>query len=522
MKKNFKDIIAYSLMSLALLSGCKDDDLVPNTTLHTDRAFSATGLSATVINKVNVRLTWNKVANASSYVVEIFDNAAFTGIPVKTVNNVLITQLPYTVTGLAGNVQHAVRVKSISADGAEDSKWITATFKTDPEQILNPVNLGDITATSVKVTWPANETVTKLVFSPGNVTYNLTAADIAAGSATVSGLTAETLYTAAISNNTIQRGSTTFTTAVDVSSFTQVTTDAELLAALGASGPVKIALHPGKYTLTADITANKNITIVGTSAVNKPVINRAVFKMAANAGLTLNNVKLDGNQVSNANHLIIYNEALSTAYGEVSILNSEIYNYQKGLMYINVKALVQSVTIENNIFRDINVTGAAFVDMRAGFAKTFTMKNNTLYNFTTSDGQRDLFRIDNYTADFTAETNNKLIITNNTFYNVMNYTGTRYLYNRLTTLSNYFNKNIVSNSDAYYTNQSATVITEMLNNNYSNAANFYESATTSAKNDAVSNGYTKLSPGFTNAATGNFTISNIDLKTNGVGDARWR
>ena len=202
MKKNFKNIIAYSLISLAFLNGCKEDNLVPNTDLKTERAFSATDLQATVINKVNVRLNWKKVTNASSYVIEVFDNTTFTGNPVKTISDVRFEQLPYTVTGLAGNLQHAVRVKSVSSVGAADSKWISATFKTDPEQILNAVNAGDVTANSVKVTWPAGETVTRLVFTPGIVSHTLTPTEIAAGSATVSGLTAETLYTVAIFNNT--------------------------------------------------------------------------------------------------------------------------------------------------------------------------------------------------------------------------------------------------------------------------------------------------------------------------------
>ncbi|WP_113634901.1 DUF4957 domain-containing protein [Nubsella zeaxanthinifaciens] len=521
MKKEIKKLFIFSSLSLALIAGCKESELEEITTLKTDRAFSATGLSAVVVNKVNVRLTWNKVSNAASYVIEVYDNANLTGTPFKTVSGVRADQIPYTVTGLAGNVQHSVRIKSISADGAADSKWVSTTFKTDPEQILNPVNLGDITSNSTKVTWPAGETVTRLVFTPGNIAYTLTATDIANGSATVTGLTPETLYTVAIFNNTVQRGAVNFTTGVDVSTFTQVTNDLELANALAGTGPVKIALYPGTYTLLADITANKNITIVGTNAGNKPIINRAVFKLENNASLTLNNVKLDGNQATNTNQLIIYNAASAGTYGAVSILNCEMYNYAKGLMYINVAALVESVTIENNIFRDINVSGASFVDMRAGFAKTFTMKNNTLYNFTTTDAQRDLFRID-ATTNFSTQTGNKFTIVNNTFNNVMNYTGTRYLYNRLTTLSNYFNKNIVANSQAYYTNQSATALTELLNNNYFNAANFYESTTTSAKNDAAANGYTKLDPGFTNAAAGNFTISNVDLKANGIGDVRWR
>jgi hypothetical protein len=521
MNANYKNIFAGVLLGLVVFTGCKDDMLNEITELKTDRAFSATGLTATVINKTNVRLTWKQVSNATSYTIEVYDNADQSGTPVKTVEGVTFQQLPYTVTGLAGNQQHSVRVKSIGADGTAESKWISATFKTDPEQILNAVNLGDIAATSVKITWPAGETVTRVVLSPGNIAYTLTATDIAAGSATITGLSAETLYTAKIYNNNIERGSVNFTTSVDVSAFTQVHNDIEFAAALAATGPVKIALHPGTYTFASDITANKNITIVGTNAANKPVINRAVFKLAANAGLTLNNVKLDGNQnAGNTNQLIVYNEASDNTYGAVSIINCEIYNYQKGLMYINVKALVESVTVENNLIYNINVTGTAFVDMRAGFAKNFSMKNNTLYNFTTSDGQRDLFRIDN-TSNFSAQTGNKLVMENNTFYNVMSYAGTRYLYNRLTSLSTYFSKNIIANSDAYYSNQSSTNIAEMLKNNYFNAPNFYGSATSAARNDSEANGYTTLDPGFTNAAAGDFTISNVDLKATKIGDPRW-
>lgn len=525
MKKNFKNIFAISLLSLAVLGGCKDNVMEEIKTLNTERTFSATGLTATVLNKVNVRLTWAKVANAKSYTVEIYDNQDLSGTPVKTITDIKYDQLPYTVTGLAGATTHSVRVKAISSTGVEDSKWVSVTFKTDAEQILNTVNAGDITASTVKVTWAAATEVTKLVFNPGNITYTLTATDIASGNATVSGLTAETLYTVAIYNGNVQRGTATFTTGVDVSAFTQVYSDADLTTALAAAGPVKIALHPGTYTLTSDITANKNITIVGTDAGNKPTINRAVFKMDASAALTLNNVKLDGNQASNTNQLVVYNTVdVNNTYGALSILNSEVYNYQKGLIYINKKALVEAIAIENSLIHDINCTGGGFIDMRTGFAKVFTMKNNSIYNIT-EDNSRDLFRIDN-TANFNTQTGNKLIIENNTFYNALNRAAGRLFNIRLVSLQVYFNKNIVANTDNYYYAISSSqylesTIAEMQKNNYHNAPNLYGSTTTNAINDKTANGYTTLDPGFTAAATGNFTVTNADLKATKIGDVRW-
>ncbi len=523
MKRNIKNIIAISLTSLVLVTGCKESVLEEITEVKLDRAFSITGLSTLVVNKVNVRVTWLKVTGASSYTIEIFDNAAFSGTAFKTVSNISKDLTEYTVSGLGGNTEYFIRVKTISADGSADSKWVTGKFKTDPEQILNAINIGDITANSVKVTWPTNSEATRLVFSPGNIVHNLTPAEIAAGAATTSGLNAETLYTVDIFNNTVKRGTTTFTTSVDVSAFTQVTSDVELLAALAAAGPVRIALHPGTYTLTSDIVANKNITIIGTSAVNKPIIKRAIFKLEASAALTLNNVKLDGNQEA-SNQLFVYNTIdLDNTYGVLSLLNSEVYNYNKGLLYINKKTLVEAITFENNIIHDILCSGAGFIDMRTGFAKTFTMRNNTIYNIT-EDGSRELFRMDN-TTNFSTQTGNRLVVENNTFNKAMDRAAGRFFYVRLASMQVTSNKNIIANSQNLYFVTSTTVlastISQLLNNNYYNAPNFYGSTTTNAYNDNVANGYTTINPNFTNATAGDFTVNDVVVKAAKVGDLRW-
>ena len=67
----------------------------------------------------------------------------------------------------------------------------------------------------------------------------------------------------------------------------------------------------------------------------------------------------------------------------------------------------------------------------------------------------------------------------------------------------------------------AQLIANFTANNYFNAATYMAgSATSGAKYDTGT--FTILNPGFTNAAAGNFTISQSDLRANGVGDPRWR
>ena len=57
------------------------------------------------------------------------------------------------------------------------------------------------------------------------------------------------------------------------------------------------------------------------------------------------------------------------------------------------------------------------------------------------------------------------------------------------------------------------------NNNYFNAPGFFNSSQTIFDGSGT---HTELDPGFTDAASGNFTISNQILIDNQVGDPRWR
>ena len=210
-------LLMLGLATLALAS-CGDvaDEI---TSIIYGRNFSPTNLEARVVNRTNVRLTWTPVEGATSYNIEVFanDSLSFQGTPEKTITGITNAQIPYTVTGLYGQTQYSFRVQAVT-EGAEsrNSKWSGAYAKTESEQILFSVTDDDITATTVTLRWPAGEAADLLTLNPGNITHTVTAAEVAAGAATVTGLSPETTYTATLSRQGKVRGKVEFTTAIDL------------------------------------------------------------------------------------------------------------------------------------------------------------------------------------------------------------------------------------------------------------------------------------------------------------------
>lgn len=498
-------------------TGCKDDLITEITTLDVPRAFSPTELVAVVVEKTGARLNWRAVSNASSYQIEVFENAEFNGTPSRTIENVLFEQLPYTVTGLSGETPYWVRVKAFG-EGVDESKWISTTFTTDAEQIFQNVNLKVLTSTSVTLNWPAGSVATAISISPGNTVHTLTSEELAAGQAVIDGLSPETDYTAKLSSGTKTRGTRTFTTLMDLSKVTTVSPGDDLAAIVAKANPGEtIALFPGTYNIKADVIVSKSVSIRGTNPANKPVVNGAIFRIKELAGLTLRDLVLNGADAPDGNQAIIYDqENTNTSYQSLLVQDCEITKYVKGVLYGNVKARVASVTIRGNIISDIKGTNDIF-DFRYSIADTFLFENNTVYN--TTDPQRDFFRMDS--GGSTAFSGIKSIITirANTFYNVINTAAGRMLYIRLASHEIHFTKNIIAKSVGYYSKETPTIAT-MANNNYFEAPNFTASATAAATNDKGT--FTTKDPKFASPSTGNFTISDVDLKANGIGDPRWR
>ncbi|NDV77978.1 DUF4957 domain-containing protein [Dysgonomonas sp. 511] len=505
-------IYLLGLSLVTILAGCSDpDDEIK--TIDYDRLFSPTEMSARVINRLEVRLSWAKnVKNADSYTIEIYENGDldFSGEPVKVLTG--INENPMTITGLESETSYSIRIQAVSAT-IPSSKWIAATVTTDGEQIISSVD--NITETGATINWTPGESADAIILTPGNLSFPITASDVAAGKITVTGLESNTRYTAKLMNGTKSRGTTTFTTLVDPNAAIIVEPGDDLQTVLtnAASGKV-LAMKPGTYGEAKKIIVNKDVEIKAYYAdQDKPVIN-ANISLEDGAKLLLENIVLDGAN-TDANQAIMFNTA-ETSYGDLTIENCVIRNHEKGLYYLNKASSVSSITINNTIIHNIVCTGGDLLDSRVGGISAITLTNSTIYKSCTA---RDLIRYDDASANFSSVTP-LITVENCTLDGVCNSTDKRILYVRFKNHSISFKNNIVSNSaGGIFSDNSATATPAFSGNTYFKSPNFLQSSSTSTKAKFYDGSSpSTLDPGYVDAANGDFTVTNIDVAG---GDPRW-
>ncbi|VBB48425.1 Fibronectin type III domain protein [uncultured Paludibacter sp.] len=516
MKTINKLIYFVMLFATTFIVSCSNDFTEYLETQYA-RLFSPINLTAKIQNKVDVKLTWTVSDNVESYVVEVYENDSltFSGTPVMTISDITPNQVPYTITGLKGETKYSARVKAVSSS-VDESKWTGVYFKTDAENIFFAFEDGDIQATSVTLRWPAGQTATDILITPGDITHTLTTDEIAAGVVTITGLTGETEYTAKLMNGTSTRGTATFTTLVDLGGAIAVypTDDLAALLAAANSGDA-FALYPGNYGSTTKFVVPVNVEIKAVYPNDRPILN-GYISLENGSSLLMKELIMDGTGLTDGNQTIVFNTA-ATTYGGLDIEGCEIKNYVKGLYYVNVASTVESIIINNNIIHDIECSGGDFMDCRTGVVKVLTFTNNTVYN---SAAARDFIRMDDSSGTFSGITS-QITIGHNTLYKVSNTDGKRLLYVRFVNNAITFTNNIVAETRAMFSNQSKTSVPSFNNNNYFNAPNLTSTAptvTASFYDDSAST----LDPGFTSAETGNFTITNETVKDKAIGDPRWR
>jgi hypothetical protein len=382
----------------------------------------------------------------------------------------------------------------------------------------------DITANSVTLRWPAGEEADLITLNPGGITHTVTAAEVAAGAATVTGLTPETTYTATLSRQGKVRGKVEFTTAIDLGGAIAVNPGDDLAAIVAsAENGATLALFPGEYGIKTDeaefggsLTIDKNLSIKSVRAADRAVIKGRV--KIDNASLDLYQVVLDGTGTDGGQ---CFDFVADGAVDHLAIEDCEVRNYTKGFYYINKAVKVQNITINNCLIHDIECSGGDFLDSRKGVFKNLTMTNTTVYNCAK---ERDVVRMDNV-GDF-ADVAPVIKFDHCTFANVgsggANY---RFFYVRHAGNKITFTNNIVTdfNNKRGFANQSSTDAEPTLDNNvYFNTLNLISLADgNTEKVTWFDEKGTVLDPQFKDAANGDFTIGNDNVKDLKVGDPRW-
>ncbi|MEO8252842.1 MAG: DUF4957 domain-containing protein [Flavobacterium sp.] len=517
-----KGVFASILLTLVFAS-CESYTVPVIDELLVDRAFSPIGVKAIVRNQTNVELSWTVRDDVDHYVVEFSaDDEEFKAIYKKV--EVAPTELPITVA-LEGETTYSIRVKAISTKGLEDSKWITGKITTLSEQILNPILDADILAKEATLRWIPNSNVTQITLNPGNITHTITAQEKTNGVAKITGLSAETSYTATLKNGVKVRGTRDFKTGIDIGNATLIKPTDNLIQKIAdaADGAV-LVLESGDYTAQkGSITLSKSITLRGLKSFDKPLLKNGFFitSDAINVSLIDLDIEGEGVLVDSYNDLIRYNAAGN--YESLLISGCTIHNFRKTFIGGDItSSLIKKIIVENCRITDIWCNGGDFIDFRKTNVLDIQIRTSTFNNCASyaSTGARDFFRIDAAGATGTGLIT-KLLLENCTLYNVSNSTSAikRILYVRFNNHNMIIRNNLFAETKAVYSDQATTnpaPLTVFLNNKYANALGLYD-ATTKVFDASGAN----VVPGFKDPATGDFTISNQTLKDNLVGDPRW-
>ncbi len=518
MNKIFNKITFLLGLSVLLFNAaCSETDELLE--VNYDRLFSVNedNLSVNVISRTTLRISWRAVDNAEAYVIELFaddEEMLFEGDPNLTVETTY--ESPYLIEGLLGETIYSGRIKAISSEIA-DSKWVNFTFETDSENILNSIPASNLGISWVTLTWLAGAEVTSIVVETANgdwsTSHTLTADEIAAGEATIDGLSGNTTYTARLLNGEKTRGTATFTTNYDGTAITptgdSATDTANLLEAIENTTDGIVAIQPGTLVIDGNIALTNSIALIAATGV-QPVVQGAAFNLNSSiTNLRFSNIIFDGNNQSR--FLNINNTNL--VLGDITIENCEILNYSAQLIYNNNASTLNSLTIVNSIVHDMGTSGD-FIDFRAGPLRNLSITQSTFYN-----GIRDFIRMDDSSGSFGGSVD--ITVEQCTFYNI---TGAadkqkRIFYVRYTDNFIKFQNNIFTYSPVmYFTSESKTNTINFKNNYYYEADDCLQAGEYGTQWDTSG---TVINPGFLDPENGDFTVTNNDLLYEGAGDPRW-
>lgn len=490
------------------------------TELGINRNFAPVALTAKVVNKTNVKLEWNK-SDAESYTIEVFyEDPDFAGTPIMTISGLTNADIPFTVEGLEGETEYFFRVKAVGGN-LSDSKWSTISATTDTEQIFYPVDEeNDVTSNTITVRWPAGSTATKIVVTPGDKEFDVTADAIKAGEFTVTGLEPETEYTIKLMNGTKTRGTIKAKTAIDLGGAILVKPGDDLKAKLDAAvdGDV-FAFMPGTYSIlnaeeqvtTYEIT--KKISFKSVRSYDRAVI-KAGFILSQGSEFSVTQIVLDGDKtVGNA---ISY--AGTAAGTEVKLVfdDCEVTGFKTTFITDAKADIVGYITINNSIIHDMPL-GNRCIDFQGGAIAELLITNSTIYNV--SGGDSFVRNDDKGTYK------GKLYVNiDHCTLDGFNTTGKGILYMRKGAktgdLTMSFTNNIVSNSSGVFCNFTPVVEATFEHNNYFNSPNLVQATATEAAK-YFDNAGTAYDPQYADYTKFDFTVGSDDVKALKIGDPRW-
>ncbi len=425
--KRILSILAMAVSLCAAFVACEDNLPEIQEDLALVRCLTPTDLTAKVSNGQDIQFNWTKAKGATYFVLEIYSDEEMTTL-VGEPHEIPVDQVPFSIK-LEADKEFYARVKGVDAEGGlQDSKWAVfdGPIKTSAVKSNMFLEFTAKTAESVTVHWEAvDNELQRIEWKTGEVTEkrDLTAEEIAAGEATVTGLQPATTYTVSIWYASANRGEVVALTAPDTEGFTEVADAAGLLSAIAAKAPkiyVKAAAVPYEIGMV-DILSG--FTMVGEQGVDgsRPVI-KGEFHIAdgyTGEALHFETIEFNGNKEEFGFSVQLKNGGTADkTVDSIVFKNCNITGYSKGIFYEWGKTLTTNrLAWDGCTIWDVNKSfenGGDGIDFRnASNINSLEVINNTIYN-----GFRTFLRLD------AAVVVGDLKVENNTIMNISGSTNT--------------------------------------------------------------------------------------------------
>lgn len=535
---NMKNIITkllavIAILSLGLFSGCHtvEDEI---TEMNLSRCLEPMNLTAKVTNGDQVTFGWDLTSGADKYGLEIYSDDKST-----LVNSVELNagDIPYTIK-LEADASYYYRVQArTTLVGKDYSNWVNygKVIETYAVKSNLYIKVAERTNSSLSFTWTADPEVDRLVYevtgSDNANTKTLTSSEIAAGAATISGLSATTNYVVTLYFKSANRGEINVWTRPNTGDAFPVSDVAAFKAAVAAK-EVKVLLKAAgsPYDLGEtglDIPAG--IEIYGEESIDgsRPVIKGELSIPDTFEGgkIYLESIEMNGvkNTYGFAIQLKNGGKAANLPIDGIVYKNCNITGYSKGLIYEWGQTMVlEELTYNGCTIYEINAdgtNGGDVIDFRnATTIGALNIINNTIYT-----GFRTFIRLD---ANVTAA---EILVKNNTIMNICfidNTNNSGFFGIKSTTKPSSL---VFSNNLVLYETGSASIvntneknladITFSNNYYYGCVTSFFERVTTTA---ATAGGGKVLSedPCY-NAKGGMFNLTNPDVSVAQAGAPIW-
>ncbi len=412
MKRLYSIITVLAVVLAGLVStGCNGDLFEEITSLDLSRCLQPMNLSAKVSNGQNVTFSWDVTKDAEQFNLAVYSDEAMTSEVFSTV--VDASMVPYT-RKLDADASYWFKVQAISSE-KDASKWAEYDKVIKTFAVKDPLYLkvSAREADAVTVAWSTEVAdfadVTHIEYalagSDEKTSVELTAEDIAAGTATVSGLTPSTEYVITLYYASASRGEVNVWTMPDTSTAVEVSTAAALEQGMKDGAVMFLKMSGSPYVIGGGVDSGVDVTkgfkLYGESAADgtRPVIIGVVSINPEFDGgdIYFEGVEFNGNDNSLGHPICLKNGGTGSLVpvGSIIYRNCAIHGYAKGLIYEwNQTFKLGELTWDSCDIYAINVDGSGggdVIDFRgATEVESLNIINNTIY-----DGMRTFVRIDN-------------------------------------------------------------------------------------------------------------------------------